>query len=260
MKCKRTCASAAWLLGLALLMAPATTQAADYSVTDLQFLMGGPFDDAFYGIDTVGGAMATLRLQHFSTWSYGDNFVFIDFYHGDFRGPDGGSSGQSVKIYGEVRSRLSAGKVFRHPRPFMGIFKDVFLAGEIDRAGNGAYGYLLGLSADFNLPSPYIAGITASFRYDKYVKETWQVTPYWIVPFEVSGMNFLFNGYADIAGIDGPDGSAAVDIAVQPQLMLDLLGLTGRAPGKLYGGLSVFFHRYPGNTVIAPQYTLRWIL
>ena len=91
----------------AILLAPAVASAdGEFSTTNVQLLQGWSFDDNLFGYDTPSGSMNTITLNHFSTWAFGDNFAFADFYRGDF------TDGSQANLYAEWHPRLFLDRVF----------------------------------------------------------------------------------------------------------------------------------------------------
>ncbi len=242
------------LFAAAAAFAPAAARAERFSTTDVQLLWGADFDDPFFdGRKPRDGHLTTVTLEHYGTWGYGDNFFFFDLLHGSFVDAAGAPLGRTVAIYGEWTSRLSAGKLLGR-KSFLGILKDVYLAGELDRGGDGFWNDMIGVGVDVKLPGKLVLGVNAFYRDDKFNAPTFQVTPYWNLPFAVGPVGLVFTGFVDFAGTD----TLGLDVNSQPQLLIDLGRPWGQA-GTLYTGIEWYVHRNARHTTSAPQIMLKWV-
>jgi nucleoside-specific outer membrane channel protein Tsx len=258
-------------LSLAALLAPAAAQA-EFGTTNFQLLQGFNFNDNLLGYNTTGGEMTTVTVNHFSTWGYGDNFVFVDMYRGKFTDIwDRPTSNRSL-VYTEWHPRIFINK-FGAPTP--SFIKNWGVAGEIN-AANGFYAYLIGAGLDLAIPGFQVAGLNVYYR-SEFVQasgtpytNTWQVSPFWDIPFKIGPTAWEFTGFVDIT----TNHDKKLDVMAQPQLLLDL-GAFGGAPGKFQLGVEWYIHSYtnldtgsfqPGptalhggtKTVSAPQIMVQW--
>lgn len=233
-------------------LAPAVANADGFATTNVQGLVGFGFEDSLLGYDTPDGPMETLTVNHFSTWAWGDNFFFADLNRGDF------ADGTTAKIYAEWHPRLSLTRPFGKTGPLLGIIRDVFLAGEVNH-GDDFYAYLAGVSADFELPGANLLGLSLYYRYDRFAGSTWQVSPFWTVPFGIGPVPFVFTGFLDLSGAAD---NTQVDVLAQPQLLVDVLAPFGGAPNKLLVGIEWYLHYNqfiePKDLVSAPQAMVQW--
>lgn len=241
----------------ALLVAPAAR--ADFATTNVQLLQGWNFHDKILHYDTNSGAMTTVTINHFSTWSYGDNFFFVDLYQGNFNDPD--AYYNKAKAYGEWHPRLDFTKMFGFKMPG---FKTFGPAAELN-LGSGYYGYLAGVGGDLDLPIPGVVGINFYYKYDQYLKNTYQISPYWTVPFNMGPLPFLFTGFIDVQGWktdgnpnDANNGFDGLDFLGQPELLVDVLAPFGGRAGKLYAGCEYYLHFNKTNNTQSPQAMLQW--
>ena len=238
-----------WLVGLSQI-----ASAEDFSLTAAKFLYGDNFHDPYYDTDARDGRMSTIQLQHFGKWRYGENYFEADLYQGDFVTAGGPqvSTGSAARIYAKWSSRLSIGKIFESPQSqeplHFGIFRDLFFAARIDRQGNGFYGNLVGVGVDLMTSTALTIGTNLYIRKDKFNSTTYQVSPFWYIPFQIGGIKFLTNGYVDIAGTD----QVGADLSTAPEL----LWVAGSA---ILIGVDVSYHSNQSIHVLAPQAEVRWI-
>jgi len=236
---------------LILSLAPAPARA-EFGTTNFQLLQGWSFKkDANDPNSTSDEKLTTVTVNHFHTWSYGDNFFFADFARGKF----GTATEVGSGVYAEWHPRLFLNKAFG-----MGsgsIVKNWGLAGEVNQSA-GFYAYLGGLGLDLAVPGFQVAGLNLFYRYDNFALHTWQVSPFWEVPFALGPVKMLFAGFADFT--TNRDGD--LDIMTQPQLLLDLGAFAG-SPGKLHAGVELYLHKFTDflgkdQTVVAPQLMVQW--
>ncbi len=260
-------------LSLAALLAPAAARA-EFGTTNFQLLQGFNFNDNLLGYNTAGGGMTTVTVNHFSTWGYGDNFVFVDFYRGKFLNAFDLKDGNRSLSYAEWHPRLFLNKL---GAPTGGFIKNWGLAGEIN-ATNGFYALLAGVGLDLAIPGFQVAGLNVYYR-DAFVAaapaqytNTWQISPFWDINFKVGPTSWEFTGFVDVT----TDHAKKIDILAEPQLLLDVGAFAG-VPGKVQIGVEWYVHRYenlsvpaaftpPGGTqlsggaktVSAPQIMIQW--
>jgi nucleoside-specific outer membrane channel protein Tsx len=256
-------------LAAVLALAPSGARA-DFATTNLQFLEGWDFHDpAAGGNDVRGGQMYTVTLNHFSTWAYGDNFAFVDLMQGHYR------DGTESHVYSEWHPRLSLAKLLGAKGNVLGIFRDAGLAFELN-LGNGFQAYMAGVGCDIPVGSGLVS-VNVYYRYDQLqvptfdvraYNHTWQVSPSWSFPFKLAGASFLFAGFVDVNGVKSGDGWQGIEVMAQPQLVVDVLGLAGGPPGKLFAGVEWYLHHHPANTNLGapedlnsvPQALVQWNL
>jgi len=236
----------------AMLLVPAAASAeGEFSTTNVQALQGWAFDDNLLGYDTPSRNMATITLNHFSTWSHGDNFAFADFYRGNFR------DGSQATVYAEWHPRLFLDRVFGLGEG--GVVRHWGLAGEVNQA-RGFYAYMAGAGLDLAIPGFAVAGLNLYYRYDNFNHHTWQLSPFWTIPFSLGPLQLVFTGFLDLF----QDQDGKLDLMTQPELLLDLLALAGGKPGRLHAGVEWYLHSYrnfvdgKNKVVSAPQAMLQW--
>lgn len=215
-----------------------------WSSTNLQLLYGDNYE--------LGPKERTiLTLEHASGWEYGDNFFFVDVT--DFE--DEGTS-----LYGELLSRLSLSKISGR-KIGVGALSDVLLAGHLE-FGEGVRTYLYGIGTNWDLPG------FAFFKLDFYVRDepdlraspTWQITPSWLLPFQIGPVKASLGGFVDFAGSQGERESSIVGA---PQLLVDIGNFWG-APDRLHAGIEYQFWRnkfgIDGVDEDVVQLMLKWVL
>lgn len=245
--------------GAALVAAFAAAPArAEFGTTNFQLLQGFSFNDNLLGYDTPTGNMTTVTVNHFSTWKYGDNFAFVDMQRGNFK------DGKGAELYAEWHPRLFLNKL---GLPTGGFVKNWGLAGEINN-GHAFQALMGGLGLDLAIPGFQVAGLNVYYRYDtvwipgvvKLYNNTWQVSPFWDIPFKTGPLSWDFSGFIDIT----TNSDNKIDIMTQPELLLDVGAFAG-APGQFHVGVEWYVHSYadPANnaktkTVSAPQVMVQW--
>lgn len=153
-----------------------------------------------------------VTWEHFSGWNYGDLFIFVDVSD---------PANQQQKTYGEIHPRLSFGKISGDPDKFnFGLLKDVLLAGEFEFGSKKHRAYLYGLGFDFDLPKFKYFSVNLYMRDQiDYEGRTYQISPYWALPFKVGGAKLSLEGFADF---DGGEDTRKASALIVPQLMLDV--------------------------------------
>jgi nucleoside-specific outer membrane channel protein Tsx len=242
------------LLLLGALALPATARAEEVSITSLQLLYGGPFDDAAFGNDTQSKQMFTVSFEHIGTWRYGDNYTLFDLTFGDFVDSEGMPTGEQAHFFGKWAPRVGVGKLLERDDGF-GVWSDILIAGQLHVGIDGFYAYMIGAGADLELPTPYVLGVNAYYRKDKFNAPSYQVTTFWEAPIDVGVLSFRFRGYLDVFGSD----ASAAELAGQPQLLLDLGTVSESLRDTLQIGIELYLHLGAPNHTVAPQLLVRWI-
>lgn len=247
-------------LGLALALAPRAARA-EFATTNLQLLQGFGFHDRNLGSDTTDGRMATLTLNHFSTWKHGDNFFFADLTSGDFK------SGIDSTVYAEWHPRIFVNRLLGMKGNVLGAFKDLGAAFELNQ-GAGFYAVLAGIGGDLALPIPGVVGLNFFYRHDSVnagplhlVNDTWQASPFWTVSFDAGPVPVVFTGFVDVFATKD---RKVLDVMAQPQLLVDVLAPFGGKKGTLLAGIEWYVHHYQlgdgSETASVPQALVQWTL
>ncbi|MBK9519553.1 MAG: DUF5020 family protein [Anaeromyxobacter sp.] len=238
-------------LSLAALLAPAAAQA-EFGTTNFQLLQGYGFtSDSNDPNATSDDKLTVVTVNHYSTFAYGDNFLFVDFGRGKY----GGATEVESNAYGEWHPRLFLNKVLGMESG--GFIKNWGLAGEINQGG-GFYAYLAGGTVDMAIPGFQVAGLSVFYRYDQFAEATYQISPWWNVPFSLGPTKWVFTGFLDLT--TNKDGD--MDLMTQPELLLDVGAFAGN-PGKFHVGCEWYLHSFTdftgkSQTVSAPQIMVQW--
>jgi len=223
-----------------------------FSTTNVQVLYGGNFHDPFFGYNTVNGKLTTVTLEHFSTWRYGDNFLFVDLLSGNFADFSGKPAGTTSRIYAEWHPRLSLYKLAGHDAGDS-LISDLLLAGQINRDGEGFKADMLGLGINLSIPAFSFVEIDAYARKDNFNGPTWQITTAWSLPL-YHGI-LTFDGYVDVNGTD----SYGTEINGQPRLLFDAGAMMDHG-GTLQLGVEWYYHHHRLISSSVPQLLIKWAM
>jgi nucleoside-specific outer membrane channel protein Tsx len=210
----------ALLSALAVFAAASPAAAEDFILwhtENIQLLRG-----ADYELGDQERTIITVEHAHRSRW--GDLFLFADFTIGD--------DGQRA-AYGEITPRLSLSRTTGQDWSF-GPVSDVYIAGNFEIGDEGLDRQLFGVAVD--LDAPGFAFLRAhAFRRDDRNRpgSTWQATIAWNRPFQLGDQRFLFEGFTDIQGAEGPFSENQLAV---PRLLWNLPGQGGEA-GPLWLGI-----------------------
>lgn len=157
-----------------------------------------------------------LTYVHSKTWSFGDNFYFLDLANlGNFE-----NAGNS---YFEWGPRLSPCKIFGDGPLSAGLISDIYLIGELDYVKNKAVEkavFLGGLSVDLAIPGFRFFKVHLFNRNDPTLTgHTQQLTLAWNLPFTFWNNNFSFQGFFDYTG---SEATRASNYQGQPQLLWEM--------------------------------------
>lgn len=241
-----------------------------FTTSNVQLLWGGGFSDAQLGYYTKTQSMFTVTLNNYSQFAVGDSFAFVDMYQGEFVNPfiPGNVSAGNAKIYAEWHPRLFVNKLLGQKDPVLGVIGNWGAAFELN-VGSDFAAYLAGVGADFFLPANIYLGLNLYYRYSALwiapgiggtiYTNTWQISPYWTVPFQLGPVPFLFTGFMDMYRYD----TGGVDVMFQPELLVDVLAPFGAKGNTLFFGCEWYLHSYvfdggTRHTVSAPQLLVQW--
>jgi nucleoside-specific outer membrane channel protein Tsx len=244
---------------LVAICAATAAHADGFATANVQVLQAWNMDDQPTTVPT-NGDQTVVTFNYFGTHRFGDLLFFLDVNraHGHFLDGAGNNAGDS-KVYGELQPRFGINKILGRQGP-IAIFKDFGPAFELNQ-GENFYAYLGGVGGDFNLPGPYVAGLNVYYRYDKFVKDTWQATAYWGIPVDLGFTTMSLQGFADFSGFksDFAGVKDGLDVMTQPQVVFDVLKHMG-TPGKLWVGAEWYVHLNPNRDTQALQAMLQWTL
>lgn len=249
------------LAGMTLAFAATTSQAANWSNTEMQFQYGDlkkPFQGGGSESKTDGTAIVTL--QHASGWKYGDNFFFFDYLNygkTEFDAINGDSGG--TELYGEWYSNFSLGKMTGNDVSFlfvkdMGVIAGFNFAPEVN-----THYYLPGVRFALDLPgfafanldvTAYIQDSTSDVGGGFGFKEddSYMVDFNWALPFTIGSTKWSLEGHVEYIGSADSvavqrgvgelfDSKRHAWILAQPQLRLDLGDIMYGQEGQLFVGI-----------------------
>ncbi|EAY27497.1 hypothetical protein [Microscilla marina] len=242
------------------------------SHTGAQLSYGTRFDDITTGLNTQNGQMLTFIIDNFSTWPYGDNFFFVNFFSGQFLDANNQPTGNNYSLYAEWQPRISLKKIFsgggedpkkryriknRQAISYNNAFgvDDILLAGQINQ-GENYHARMIGLSVNFRVPLFNVFFINGYYRYDNSDFKTYQITGVWGLPIRISNrLEFSFQGYFDMFQSQN-DG---FDILTQPNIAWKVSKLFSEDPQNTFKiGVEWFYHRNSTWTTSTPQFFVRW--
>jgi nucleoside-specific outer membrane channel protein Tsx len=240
---------------------PEPTKDDFFTTTNVQLLWGGGFSDAMLGYFTKTQSMFTITINNYTQFKYGDSFAFVDMYQGDF------VDGSNAKLYTEWHPRILINKFYDQKAPLLGVIGNYGVGAEIN-VGNNFVAYLVGPSFDFFLPANIYVGLNLYYRYSSLwipgaalnvYENTFQISPYWTVPFSIGPVPFLFTGFLDTYRYS----YGGMDVMFQPELMVDVLAPFGAKANTLFAGIEWYLHSYvfdggTRHTVSAPQAMIQW--
>lgn len=223
-------------LGIAAATATTTAGAAEWSDTEVQFLYGSEFREPF---NTEDVSKTIITLTQASGHKYGGNFFFVDFLKSDEADND------EQEVYGEWYTMLSLSKL-SGATIGAGPLKDVSATFGINAGSktNGARPLVFLPGATLHLDVPGFAffnvDVLAYIDRGKFDgndscgtgKTTYQITPAWLLPFQIGNAKFQFTGFADFIGAHG---DCKAQILTQPQLRLDVGNFFGK-PDTVFVG------------------------
>ena len=137
----------------------------------------------------------------------------------------------------------------------------MLISAQIEKPKNQDMRKLAGIGVDFDLPG------FKFFKSNFFIRDnpdlagnTYQVTLAWNVPFKISSVNMLLEGFTDIVGAEGR--SVAYQLIV-PRLLADAGPLVGFKPNTLWLGIEwQYWHNkfgVDGVTESVPQVQMKYI-
>lgn len=217
----------------------------EWHSSNIQILKGGGYK--------IGDRNRTIMtLEHAHGHAYGDTFAFIDWTW-----PHDGKP----EYYAELSPRLSLSKIF-DANLSAGIIKDILISTNMEKPKHQGPRYLYGGAIDLNLPGFKFFKTNAYIRDDTQIDgDTWQITLVWNRPFKVGNTNMLIEGFADLAGGEGPTKTS--NQLIVPRFLIDAGNLAGYPNGKIWLGIEYsYWHNKFGNdgiTESTPQLQLKGV-
>lgn len=237
------------VLAAALGVSATATVAANWSDTEVQLLHGTDFQEPFNDRDVT---KTILTLTHASGHDYGGNFFFVDFIKSDR------ADNSEQEVYGEWYTSLSLSKLSGKTIGG-GPLKDVSATFGINAGSktNGARPrvFLPGVTLHLDVPGFAFFNVDVLAYMDRGKfngadncgegKNTYQITPAWLLPFQIGQAKFQFTGFIDFIGAHG---NCKAQILTQPQLRLDVGNFFGK-PDTMYAGIEYQYwkNKYGGS-------------
>lgn len=134
----------------------------------------------------------------------------------------------------------------------------MLLAGELNVSPVGNI-YLYGIGFNLKLPGFAYFGLNLYVRDMRTISgKSYQISPYWSLPFTVGSLKMTFDGFLDYAG---HEGNTVANLLTQPQLLVDIGNMWG-APNTLYAGIEYQYwkNKYgvDGVNESLPQAMVKW--
>jgi nucleoside-specific outer membrane channel protein Tsx len=236
-----------WLVVLCSLLGPPVLAEPFFTshMANLQLLHGN-----HYKPNAPTRTIATL--EYANSGRYGDFFSFADYSQ-----PTEGDA----FYYAEVAPRFSLSKLSGNTLS-AGPLKDILLATMLEKPKNKDNRYLYGVGSDWAVP-----GFTF-FKVNYYVRDnpdlagtTTQLTLSWLSFFTLHHSQWLFEGFADIAGREGTTLSHQL---IVPRLLWDASSRLNLKHKTLWFGVEYsYWHNkfgIAGVTESVPQLQIKWVL
>lgn len=136
----------------------------------------------------------TFTFETAGGWKYGDWFAFQDLIYFN-----GSNVDKTSTTYGEISTRLSAGKMLGQEVGF-GPVTDLSLAMTFEEGEGPVKSFLYGLGMDLKIP--YFTYFSLNtYRRDAIssgnISDGWQLTPVFRMDFPVGDSNIVFDGFFD---------------------------------------------------------------
>ncbi|SHF92642.1 Nucleoside-specific outer membrane channel protein Tsx [Microbulbifer donghaiensis] len=199
----------------------------------LSLLSGGDYK-VDYSLGTDDSSRTVVTFEHVSGHSWGDFFMFADYLT---------SSADSKELYTEVSPRLSLGKLSGRELAF-GPVKDVLLASTLEfgnmddpnhltATGPHFTNKLAGVGFDLAVPGFSFVQANVYHRNNDDKADNEQLTLVWGLPFTLSGLDFLYDGFIDWSSAS-EDAHPSMNFT--SQLKWDVGAQWGQ-PKSLYAGI-----------------------
>ncbi len=271
----RTAKAAIVFTALALSPSYAHAWGIDYQDTYLSIRYLGQDKQPGYAknVNEVAG-----NIAYANGWTYGSNFVSLDFEDFDHRGDPansvtGHADSNSFELYAVFRTVASGNKITGSNMFSFGPIRDVGIQFGLDLDTQNdqfaSYKKLLTVGPQFsiNLPRGFwniTVGLAHEWNTNAFLangngsnfEPTYFIETAWALPFAVGPVPLNFTGFATLVG---PKGAGAtgdfyhrVELILHPKLMVDVGSLVGYTPKKLEAGVGFeYWHNKFGNV---PQY------
>jgi hypothetical protein len=218
------------------------------------------------------------NISYANAWTYGSNFVSLDFENFDHRdganSVTGHSNSPSFETYSVFRTVLSGNKITGTNMFSWGPIRDIGLeiGGDVDTQDDQFASYkrliIVGPQFAFALPKGFFnvtLGMSKEWNTDAYLPNgngtnynpVAELEAAWAVPFSLGPVPLNFTGFLNVIGPKGRgatgDSYHRVEILAHPKLMVDVGSLMGLRPQKLEAGVGYeYWHNKFGNTPPLP--------
>lgn len=222
----------------------AKKQFIEWHSSNIQVLRGHDYE--------LGSERRTIvTFEHANRWAYGDFYIF-----GDKDWPDQGPSSH----YYEPTLRFSLNKIMGRS-PSKGVIKDWFLATQYEKPKGQRGRNLYGLAVDWNIPGfVFFKTMLFSRNNPNLAGDTQQLTVAWNYPFNIKGVNYLTEGFTDLAGAEG---TTVANQLFVPRLLVDASPWAGLPDKKLWLGIEwQYWHNkfgVDGVTESVPQVQVKYV-
>ncbi|MES1992533.1 MAG: outer membrane protein OmpK [Pseudomonadota bacterium] len=257
-------ALSAGCLFAALVSPTAEAGSADFATTNIQFLHGTRYAD----FDPHGGfsendESSIITIEHFNTWKYGDNFMFVDITNPIGQGDAFGTTAKgNASYYAELSPRLSFGKMSGQDLSW-GLIQDVLFTATLEIPESPVeQTWLYGLAVDLKLPGFQFFQVNWYIRNPDApgVDTGQQITLVWGAPFKLGPIPMMFEGFLDYAwGVD----PLKDNLITAPRLLVDVGDMAGIGAGKFQAGVEYQIWRnkfgIDGMDENVPQAMVKWI-
>ena len=237
-----------FLLFLTIIPTNSYSQSKDFiqwHSSNIQYLRGWDYE--------LGEKQRTIiTFEHANKWKFGDFYMFIDG-----TGPDDGGN---KNLYAEFSPRFSLSKLsgYNFSNDFI---SDISISTTIEKTKNTGIRYLYGGAIDVKIHGFKYFKNNFYIRDDSEVKgKTWQITLAWNLPFKISDLSFLIEGFADITG---REGNKTENQLIVPRFLLDIGHLSGLKENKLWAGVELqsWHNKFgvKGKSETVPQLQFKYI-
>ncbi len=271
----RTAKAAIVFAALALSPSYAHAWGIDYQDTYLSIRYLGQDKQPGYGknVNEVAG-----NIAYANGWTYGSNFVSLDFEDFNHRGDPansvtGAADSNSFELYAVFRTVASGNKITGSNMFSYGPIRDVGIQFGLDLDTQNdqfaSYKKLITVGPQFSINVPrgfwnITVGLAHEWDTNAFLVNgngtnfdpTYFIETAWAFPFAAGPVPLNLTGFATLVG---PKGGGAtgdfyhrIEIILHPKLMVDVGALIGYAPKKLEAGVGFeYWHNKFGNV---PQY------
>jgi len=163
----------------------------------------------------------TVTFDHFSEWTYGDNYFFLDI-----EGKDDFSSDADT-LYFEYAPRLSLDRVLKKEKLLdLDFISETYATVQYNNSDRAFINrvWLSGVSFDLNFqPNFGFSNISFMIRNEATQDASYQITYVWGQPFVIDSLDLNFKGFMDIW-----ENDKETVVLTEPQFRLNLSSFVGQ--------------------------------